>query len=251
MNHYLQAILRGIVQGLTEFLPISSSGHLLLFSALGCWEESLFIDIMLHIATLLVVIIVFRKELLWIIKNPLSDETKFLIIATIPTAILAGVIRYFLEEEMVVLLPFCFLINGFILLSTKFINQDKRVMHSTLKSGIITGIMQGFACLSGISRSGSTFFATKLIGLDEEKSPSTIFLLSIPIILGSALVEGLGYHGGAQIDALELVLAMIFAFISGFLAIKTFVKLLKSGKIWYFSFYSFLIGIATFLIVNF
>lgn len=250
MNIYVSALLRGLTQGLSEFLPISSSGHLLMLSSLGLWEENLFTDIMLHIATLAVVIIVFRKELISIIKHPLQGDAKFILIATVPTAILAGLIRYFVKDYMTMLLPYCFLINGLLLLMTKFINSGGKKMSGQIKPAVLVGLFQGVACMSGISRSGTVFLGTKVIGMEKEKSASSVFLLSIPIIIGSALVEGIAYKSASEIVVPELIIAMLTAFVSGFIAVKTFTKMLKSDKIWYFSFYSFLIAIAAFFIIK-
>jgi undecaprenyl-diphosphatase len=254
MSKYLEVMIRGCVQGLSEFLPISSSGHLLLLSKFGFTEQPLLYDIFLHVATLLVIIIVFRKSIIAILKDPLGDKAKFVIIASIPTAILAGVIRYFLYEYSMQMLPFCFMLTTVILFSTRYarnINMLLKWDNGYPKCALIVGVFQGIACLSGVSRSGLTVSAMKHLGMKNEESSELTFLLSIPIIIGSAIVELLCYEGTGNIVLSELIIGMIFAFLSGLLAVNSFIKILNKGKIWLFSFYTFLASIVSFYVIYF
>lgn len=254
MNRYIEAALRGIIQGLTEFLPVSSSGHLQLMNKLGFAEQNLFFDIMLHISTLIVVVIIYRKSIIKIIKKPLQDKAKFIIIASIPTAVLAGIIRYFLYDYSDKMLPFCFMITTVILISTKYANRNKVILKSTngyTKVALFTGIAQGIASLSGVSRSGSVISVLRHTGMENEEGSEMTFLLSIPIIIGSAIIEAICYKGTEKIVPFEVITAMVFALISGFLAIKTFVKILNKGRIWIFGIYTFLLTIASFYIIFF
>lgn len=250
MNKYIEAALRGCVQGLTEFLPVSSSGHLLLLP----FGRSLFFDIMLHVATLMVIILRFRKEIFAIFKNPFGGKAAFIIISSIPTAIMAGLIRYFLYDYSLQILPFCFMATAALLFSTKFsakIPFAAKWKNGNLKCALITGIVQGFACLSGISRSGATISALTHLGYDSESSNEYTFLLAIPIILGSALVEFLCYEGTAEISGEELIIGMVSSFLFGLLAINTFIKTLKKGKIWMFSIYAFFMSFISFYVIYF
>ena len=115
MNEYLSGFILGLVQGLTEFLPISSSGHLALLEYLGIGEENLFFNLALHIATLFAVVGALREPLWNLIKNPLSNKTKFILIASIPTAVMAGVIRFLIPPDAK-FLPFCFMTTSAVLL---------------------------------------------------------------------------------------------------------------------------------------
>jgi undecaprenyl-diphosphatase len=254
MNRYIEAALRGLIQGLTEFLPVSSSGHLQLMSKLGLGEQSLFFDILLHISTLIVVVVIYRKSIINIIKNPLGDKAKFIIIASIPTAILAALVRYFLYDYTMVMLPFAFMLTTVFLISTIFAQKQNMALkwrNGYTKVALLTGIFQGIATLSGVSRSGSVITCLRHTGIEKEESSELTFLLSIPIIIGSAVIELIFYKGGEKIIPLELIIGMLFALIGGFLAIKSFIKLFKKGQIWIFGIYTFLLSIVSFYIVFF
>ncbi|HOO22684.1 MAG TPA: undecaprenyl-diphosphate phosphatase [Clostridia bacterium] len=254
MRSYLEAALRGIVQGLTEFLPISSSGHLFIMNLLGFENQSLFFDILLHISTLIAIVVIYRKSILNLIRNPLSEKTKFVLVATVPTAILAGVVRYFLYDYTKVMLPFCFMVTTVMLASTKIAQSQNMALkwnNGYTKTALLAGVAQGVASLTGVSRSGSVITVLRHLGLEKEESSELTFLLSIPIILGSAIVEIVCYEGANTINIGEAVIAMIFAFMSGILAIKTFIKVLNNDKIWIFSIYTFLLSCAGFYLVFF
>lgn len=254
MNRYIEAALRGLIQGLTEFLPVSSSGHLQILSELGFGEQSLFFDILLHISTLIVVVVIYRKSIINIIKNPLGDKAKFIIIASIPTAIMAALVRYFLYDYTTVLLPFCFMLTSVFLVSTIFAQKQNMALkwrNGYTKVALLAGFFQGIATLTGVSRSGAVITCLRHTGMDKEESSELTFLLSIPIIIGSAIIELMFYKGAEKIVPLELVLGMLFALIGGFLAIKTFIKLLNKGQIWIFGIYTFLLSLFSFYIVFF
>ncbi|NLL55663.1 MAG: undecaprenyl-diphosphate phosphatase [Clostridiales bacterium] len=252
MNSNIEAALRGLIQGLTEFLPISSSGHLLLMNMLGLGQQTLLFDILLHVATLIVVVVIYRKSIISIIKNPLGYKAKFILIASIPTALLAALVRYFLYDYATKMLPFCFMLTSAMLFSTAFAQKENMALkwrNGYTKVAVLAGVFQGIATLSGVSRSGSVITCLRHAGLEKEESSEFTFLLSIPIIIGSALVEILFYKGGEKIVFTELFLGMIFALIGGFVAIKTFIRLLSKEKIWYFGIYTFLVSIVAFYMV--
>lgn len=254
MKVYIQAVVRGTVQGLTEFLPISSSGHLFLLGMLNLGQQSLFFDIMLHISTLLTVVIVFRKSIWKIIKNPLGNHARFILAASVPTALMAAAIRYLLYERALNFLPFFYMVTTVMLLGTKKAAQKNYIAEGKsgyIGGGLITGICQGIACFSGVSRSGATLFAMRRLGMDEQESGELTFLLSIPIIIGSAIVEFLVYEGGVQVEVGPLFAAMAAAFFSGLFAVKIFTKLLKKSKLWMFAFYTFSLSIVSFFVMYF
>lgn len=245
----LQGFILGLVQGLTEFLPVSSSGHLLLLETLGIGEASLFFNLALHLATLLAVFFAFRKDIVAIIKNPLGKEGLFILASTVPTAILALVIKKFFPDHTK-LLPFFFVLTSVVLLLPYIIKPVPRPFteKNCLKTSVVFGLTQGIACFSGLSRSGSTLSALSLCGVDEEQSAKLSLLASVPIIIGGAAFEGIS--GGAEkVDLLSLAVGFVTAFLVGLLAIRIFIKTIKKRKTWVFSIYTFLLGIASFFML--
>lgn len=246
MNEYSEGFILGLVQGLTEFLPVSSSGHLALCEKLGVGEESLFFNLALHLATLLAVAIFFRGQIFEAIKHPLSPYSRFIWIATVPTAISAGAIRYCLPKDFVPL-RVCFFLTSVLLLLPRFFESkpwdfEKKGLAGR---GILVGVFQGVACLNGVSRSGATVSALCLAGVSPEKSAEMSFLLSIPIIIGSGTVE-IMTGGGKHVAAGPLILGSLTAFAVGLAAIKFFLKIMKKRKLWVFSIYTFLMAAVTF-----
>jgi len=249
MNDILQGFILGLTQGLTEFLPVSSSGHLLLLEHFGIGEENLFLNLALHVATLLSLCLVLRKEIFAVIKHPLGEEMRFIILSAVPTAVLALVIRLYcpMEAEF---LPFFFIATSVVLLLPYIVKPQERLFvgKNCIKTAVITGLAQGVACFSGLSRSGTTTATLNLCGVNREDSAKLSFLMSIPVILGSTVVETAS--GGAQgVNVPMLIVGAVTAFAVGILAIKLFVKIVIKGKLWIFSIYTFLLGIATFLIM--
>lgn len=247
MNDYLSGFILGIIQGLTEFLPVSSSGHLLLCETLGVGKPDLAFNLALHVATLLAVVVYYRKKLLFLIKHPLDARVKFILLATVPTGVIAAFVRY-LVPQTAAFLPFCFLLTSALLVLPKIVRPMERPLEKKLPAkALFVGCMQGLACLNGVSRSGSTVTALRLAGANAEESAELSFLLSIPIILGSATVEAITSGGEMRITG-GLFLGMATAFLVGLGAIGIFVKALKKDKIAWFSVYTFLLGIASFFI---
>lgn len=250
MNIYLQYFILGLVQGITEFLPISSSGHLILLEKIGLGRENLGENLIMHLATLMVVFIVFRKEILYIIKNPKSKECIFILTASVPTAIIAAIVRYFLPDNGR-FLPFMFLTTSVILFLPSVIQTKEKdlISKGLITKAIITGIGQGIACLNGISRSGTTVATMRMLGIESKESANLCFLLSIPIIIGSSIVELM--TSGVQLTSnlIPLVVAMLTAFFSGFVAIKFFVRILMKNKLWFFSIYTLIMSIVSFVIL--
>ena len=178
-------ILLGIVQGLTEFLPVSSSGHLVLLDKIFGVETGnfIFVSILLHIATLFSVIILYRKEIYGLIRHPLQKKVQYIIISTFFTGIVFLTFKtFFLHSFEGGLLPVCFMVTAIFLVLTYFKTQNAKIykpLNYTRASAI--GLMQGVAVLPGISRSGSTIFAGTMLGLDSDEATSYSFILSIPI----------------------------------------------------------------------
>ena len=272
--HLIQAILMGIVQGLSEFLPISSSAHLVFTSnfykvfkgiEISHSNQEIFLDIMLHLGTLIAVLIYFRREVWTIIKalneglrskNYNSEDFKtgvYIIIGTVITVLVAlpltGVAeKLVFRPELVALL---LILTGFILLFSEFLSK-KRNENSpiTLKNSVLIAIAQGLAALPGFSRSGLTIATGLLSGNDRITAAKYSFLLSIPIILGASM-----FYPLLEIDLKEVVeynwtaiiVGTIVSGIVGYLCIKYFMKFLSKFSLAVFGYYCLAMGIFAFM----
>ncbi len=257
MTEFWALIILGIIQGLTEFLPVSSSGHLVLLSNFFNLPDSLFVSIVLHVATLFSVIYVLKNEVFDIIKHPFSDQSKKLIVATIPTCLIVLLIYPFISDSFEgKLLPICFLITALLLLITDIIIKRRKYKcfvekNLTYKQVIIMGIVQGFATLPGISRSGSTICGGILSGGDRKNVAKFSFLMSLPIIVLSMCLEIYKLSKSGMDIAISLhglIIAFILAFIIGVLSIKFMIKITENVSFKWFSFYLAGLAILTLLL---
>lgn len=242
----LQAAILGIIQGLTEFLPVSSSGHMLLLGRIMDVRVSLSFELIMHLATLAAVVIVLRKDIWSVVKKPLGKEARLILTATVPTVIIVLLFRSTLEKAFDGgALKYCFLITAIMLVASGLISSPRKT-EMRYTDALIIGAVQGLAALPGISRSGSTITAGVMTGNSREKSAKFSFILSIPIILGSAavsLIEG----GWAETPFVPLAVGFICAFISGLFALKFMLKFLKRSFD-YFAVY--LIALSLFMMLN-
>ena len=252
----LVALILGIVQGLTEFLPVSSSGHLMLLNSVFKIDGNfLFIEIVLHVATLLAVIIVLRKEIWYLVKNPFSKQMKNLVIATIPTVFIVFIFKFLTNSvfENAKILPVTFMITALFLVLSQFVSdKNLNLDESEMKtfSCLMMGVMQGFAVLPGISRSGSTICTGLIMGENKEKSAKFSFLMSIPIILASLVYEIV--FSSCEVlstQILPIIVSFLSAFIVGILSIKFMLKIVSKSKLYYFAFYLFVLSILSYFIV--
>lgn len=243
-------IIMGIVQGFTEFLPVSSSGHLVLLSNLFGIQESLFVSIILHVATLLSIVVVFWRDIWYYIRHPLSQGSLKIMLATIPTCIIVLILMPLITASFEGLfLPFCFIITAVVLLFTdfyysrkpKFMPVGKRedFCGISYKQAIFMGIAQGFAVFPGISRSGSTICAGLISGAERENAARFSFLMSIPIILLSMVKEiyDIVQIGSVEVNVPGLIVGAIAAFAIGMFAIKFMMKLTQRVKFRWFGIY--------------
>ena len=248
MNEYLSGFILGLCQGLTEFLPVSSSGHLILLESLGVGEPDVATNLLLHLATLLAVIIVYRKKLLYLIKHPTDTRVKIILLSSAVSAIPAMIVRYFLPQNER-WLPFCFITTSVILLLPKIVKPSVSPLDNKwIRKSVIVGLSQGVACINGISRSGTTVTALSLVGADSEESADTSFLLAIPIIIASCGVELITDMGEFKLSG-GVFVGIAVAFLVGIVAIKSFVSIIKKKKTFIFSIYTFLLGVACFFLV--
>jgi len=259
----LKVIILGIIQGLTEFLPVSSSGHLVLAAEfLNFHEEGVAFEVFVHLGTLLSVLIAFRADISQMINAPFQmlfskknrlEAKKYLmwdiyiIIGTIPAAIIGLLFKSQIEDAFssIFLVIIMLSITGIILLLSRY-EPQKNEEVSPLKS-ILIGIAQACAILPGISRSGSTIVTGLFLGLDRETSAKFSFLLAIPAILGASVIKifDLISAGNSQIPVLYLIVGAVAAFISGYMAIFWMLKIVKRGKLEWFAFYCFFVVIVS------
>ncbi len=241
-----EALILGVAQGASEFLPISSSGHLLLLEKLGVGSQSLTFNIAVHVGTLVAVLIATRKRVWELMKRPFCKLTGNILLATIPTVILAAVFKFafpsLLEGR---LLGFGFVLTACLLYAGERLKMTKSTLL-TPKISVLTGVLQGIAVLPGVSRSGATMSAMTLCGVDRSEAADFSFLLSVPVIVGSALLEGVQIaQGGAAMDVgwLPMLVGVAAAFFTGLAAITLFLKLVKKHSLLPFAAYTLLLGI--------
>ncbi|APY08142.1 UDP-diphosphatase [Winogradskyella sp. J14-2] len=252
----IDAIILGIVQGLTEFLPVSSSGHLELGKAIlgdnSLPKESLLFTVVLHFATALSTIVIFRKDIIDIIKGILkfewNEDLQFLskiVISMIP----AVIVGLFFEEQLEALFNGNILLVGIMLIVTAILlfmadrakDTNKNV---TFSNAFVIGISQAIAMLPGISRSGATISTSVLLGNDKTKAARFSFLMVVPLIFGKIAKDILG--GEITYDSANfttLGIGFIAAFVAGLFACKWMIALVKQSKLTYFSIYCIIVGL--------
>jgi undecaprenyl-diphosphatase len=259
----IKVILLGIIQGLTEFLPVSSSGHLVLAAEfLNYHDEGVAFEVFVHLGTLLSVLVVFRKKIgdmllapyqVWIKKNEdqgyreAANWAMFIIIGTIPAAFIGLIFKDQIEVifSNVLLVIIMLFITGTIMITARIVkNRDLEL--NTSKSFLI-GIAQAFAILPGISRSGSTIVTGMFLGIDRSKAAEFSFLLSIPAIFGATVIKTKDLlDSSIQSDKMILLLlGTLTAFISGYFAIIWLLDIVKKGKLEWFGIYCYSIVIIT------
>lgn len=241
-----EALVLGLVQGASEFLPISSSGHLLLLEKLGVGQENLFFNIMLHVGTLAAVLIAMRKKWLPLLRHPINKNNGYLLLACVPTVALAFVFKLLVPSLIDGKLLGC----GFVLTAMLLYIGENFQLHKTAlidaKTSVLTGVLQGIAVLPGVSRSGATISAMRFQGVEKEDATTFSFLLSIPIIIGSALYESIDlFTGKATLDMSPeaLIVGILASFVAGLLSIKFFLKLIEKHSMTVFIIYTLLLGI--------
>lgn len=244
----IQAIILGLIQGLTEFLPISSSGHLVLFQKIfGINEPTLIFDTMVHVGTLAAVITVLWKEILALLKRPFQRLTWLLIAGTIPTGIIGIVFKDFFEEmfKSGSTLGIEFLITGCVILFAERLNTGrKHVQETSYLDAAFIGIMQGAAIMPAISRSGLTISGALMRNLDREFAAKFSFLLSIPAILGAAVfqLKDIFEAGSTTAITAPIIVGTIAAAIAGYFSVRFMIVLVKKGSMKIFSYYVFALG---------
>ena len=270
---YIEAIVLGLVQGLSEFLPISSSGHLALLQNLFEINEDkvIFFAVLLHIGTLVSIFVVYHKDIYALIKElfllfkdiftgkglrieerPIRKLGIMIIVSSIPTAIMGLLFSDYIDKIFgsITVIAVCWIITGFILFfSEKLKNNKKEIEGMKYRNAIFIGICQGLAIMPGISRSGSTIVGSLVTGLKREFAVEFAFLISIPAILGSAILEfPKAIKAGIEPSTIgPMIVGFLVAAISGYFAITTMIKIVSKHKMRYFSYYVWIIGLGTFI----
>lgn len=254
----IQAIILGIVQGLTEFLPISSSGHLVLFQKLlgvdisASQSQSMIMTfyIALHVGTLFAVIIFFRKKVMEMIRRPFSKLPLQIVVATIPAIIMNLLFGDFIESTYMgsfVLGPGFLFTGTALLIAQKLADGKKGLEELKTTDSLIIGTAQGIALLPSVSRSGMTITTSLILGLNRGFAADFSFLMSIPPILGGALLDAVDIMKETtvsleSIGMVNILVGMAAAGITGFFAIKLMINAIKKLKLKYFAYYVFALG---------
>lgn len=257
----IDAIILGIIQGLTEFLPVSSSGHLELGKAIlgdhSLPEESMLFTVVLHFATALSTIVVFRKDIFSLIKGALKlqwNEDLQFVVKIVISMIPAVIVGLFFEEQLESLFGGNILLVGFMLLITAlllfFADKAKDTNKSvSYNNAFIIGVSQAIAMLPGISRSGATISTSVLLGNDKSKAARFSFLMVVPLIFGKIakdILSGDLSYDSNNITALSL--GFVAAFVSGLIACTWMIKLVRQSKLSYFSIYCAVVGVIAIII---
>ncbi len=267
---YIQAIILGLIQGLAEFLPISSSGHLALLQYFfGISGESVLpFTVLLHLGTLISVFIIYWKDIVDLVKelvatirdlctgkglrinaNPTRRMGFMIIVATIPTALIGLLFEDFFEGLYSSLVGICLgliFTGAILLLAERMGKQDKDIMSLKFRHAVFVGIMQGIAICPGVSRSGSTLFGSLMSGLDRATAVKFAFLISIPSILGSVILEAPDAFAQGMDPAIigPVIAGVIVAALSGIFAIKAMIRVVTGKRLVGFSIYVWLVAIA-------
>ena len=266
---YFEAVILGLIQGLAEFLPISSSGHLALMQQWFGIEEDkvLLFAVLLHVGTLVSVFILYCKDVWELIKElgltirdiftgrglriqerPTRKLGVMIIVATIPTGIIGILFNDFFNSlyNSVIPIGIGLIITGFLLILAERMGSASRgIQQMNYRNALFIGTVQGIAICPGISRSGSTLFGSLMCNLDRKFAVKFVFLISIPSILGSAVMEApAAIQSGLDPGQLgPILVGMAVAAISGLIAIKTMIKIVSDKKLSYFSYYVWILGL--------
>lgn len=261
---WFESLVLGLLQGLTEYLPVSSSGHLAIGSALFGIEgdTNLQFTIVVHVATVFSTLVILWKEISWIFKGlfkfEMNSETKYflnIVVSMIPVGIVGVFFKDYVESifSSGLMVVGCMLLLTAVLLSFSYYAKPRVKQEISMRDAFIIGLAQACAVMPGLSRSGSTIATGLLLGNSKEKMAQFSFLMVIPPILGEALLDTIkmvsgnaeSVTAGGNISAVALIVGFLAAFISGCLACKWMISIVKKGKLIYFAIYCALAGVVT------
>lgn len=257
---WFEALILGLIQGLTEYLPVSSSGHLAIGQALfGLQgEDNLTFTVAVHVATVLSTLVILWKEIDWIFRGlfkfEMNSETRYVInilISMIPIGIVGVFFKDYVEEIFGsgLLIVGCCLLLTALLLTFSYYAKPRQKENISMKDAFIIGLAQACAVLPGLSRSGSTIATGLLLGDNKAKLAQFSFLMVIPPILGEALLDLIKMMKGeavtGNLPAMSLIIGFLAAFVSGCFACKWMINIVKKGKLIYFAIYCAIVGLVT------
>ncbi len=245
-----QGVFLGLLQGLTEFLPISSSGHLVLFQRLFGLNSSVSFDLLLHFGTLISILYVERKNILMLFQKPFGKMLR-LIVATLPAVVVILLFRSSIEGLFSSnILPFGFLFTAIVLTLCEIVSKSikGKTPNLTYKSAFVMGVFQSIAVIPAVSRSGMTISAGVILCDDKKLVADFAFLMSVPIILGSMVVTI--FEGGLNsLEVMPSIFGVVASIISSFLAIKLMLKLVRKVSFVWFSIYLTILAVITFVVL--
>lgn len=249
MKNIIKYIFIGFIQGITEFLPVSSSGHVVLFGSIFNLNHLMLISVVAHVGTLFAVVYCYRKRIFELIKHP-KDKTNFnLVLATIPSVVMVLLFNSLFEDNF----SSSSLVWGFLLSAVLLVIADLKkdgTKYLTKKSSFIMGISQGFALLPGISRSGTTLACGLIVGLKKKEALDFSFLMSIPIILASAVYECFKlFETPISFNWLGIFIVLVSSFVFGILSIKIMLNIMQKNKLFYFSFYLIILSLISLFLI--
>jgi undecaprenyl-diphosphatase len=253
--NYGQGILLGLVQGLTEFLPVSSSGHLVVAqAAIGLSIPGVFVEVVLHVATLLAVFVVYARRITSVAAGCLAGRREawtlvgLLAVGSVPAGVVGLLFKETIEQvfDSLALVGIDFLVTGAILWSTRSIAQRARHEVPTAGGALLVGMAQALAILPGVSRSGTTVSAALWLGVRPEQAAEFSFLLAVPAIAGAAALQIPEISGASlTVGWGPLAVSFLASLAAGVVAIRFLVALLRSGRFYRFAPYCWAIGIVT------
>lgn len=245
-----ESILLGLVQGATEFLPVSSSGHLLFLEKAGIGSPDLFFNVCLHLGTLLAVVVCLRERIAALFRRDGHKNLFRLFLSCLPTGAIA-LLFMFCAPSLVdgAMLPLGFMTTTVLLVAAQYFGGSPRFLDE--KTALLAGVFQGVAVLPGISRSGATVAALRLYGTDKRTAAEFSFLMSLPVIVASVLFEGVKTVTSSaplSVDILPLLAGVAAAFLSGLAAIRFFLAVFEKRSLLPFAIYTAAMSIASFLL---
>lgn len=233
----IEAIILAVIQGITEWLPVSSSGHLAILEHFFGIQENIAYDVLLHFATLIVILFVFRKRIIEYIKTP--KYWLFIIIGTIPIAIVGFLIEPYIQAIFNSMLT----VGIMLLITATFLHfadkVNKKIPLNTKKSFIV-GLFQALAIMPGVSRSGSTISGAKFLGISKKEAVEFSFILAIPAILGATILKLTEIKAGINTN---MIIGSIITIIISYFALNLLIKVVQKNKLKYFSYYCLIVGL--------
>jgi len=250
MASIIETVILGIIQGLTEWLPVSSSGHLAIAKELLGWKPHIIFYVLLHVGTLFVIVAFFRKDIMRVLmalarRDFKSEEGKlgvFVVVGCIPTAVIGYVFQDLFESffDNLLVVGVALLATGFLLFVSERREGNRAINYL---DSLLVGIAQGVAIIPGVSRSGATISTGLLRGVDRETVLRFSFLLSIPAVFGATLAE-LGDWSllSSSVDVITVALGVIASIVVGYFSLKALLKVIAKQKLHWFAFYCWTVG---------